>query len=78
MMECLSRLYPIALDGVSIGDPRFDRAEDPISGARGVVAMIRVADLAPGRHELQVGQPPRAVPGADDALERPYRIPFWR
>lgn len=78
LLDCLARLYPIALDEVTLADPRFDHAQDPASGLRGVVAMIRVADLAPGRHELEVSRPTREPPRAGDQPERPARIPFWR
>jgi hypothetical protein len=78
-LDCLALLYPVALDGVVIADPQFDRAEDAATGLRGVQAMIRVAELAPGRHELQISRPPPAGPRRPgDKPEPPYVIPFWR
>jgi hypothetical protein len=77
-LDCLALLYPIALDGIVIANPRFDRAEDPSTGLRGVQSMIRVAGLARGRHELQITRPPPGGsqdPGAKP--EPPYVIPFW-
>jgi hypothetical protein len=78
VLDCLALLYPIALDEVTIADPRFDRAQDPGTGLRGVIAMIPVGTLAPGRHELQVGFPPSPRRGPDDPAEPSYRIAFWR
>lgn len=78
VLDCLALLYPLALDGVTVADPRFDRAQDPVSGLRGVVAMLRIADLAPGRHLLEVARPGAPQRSADEADEPPYRIPFWR
>jgi hypothetical protein len=78
VLDCLALLYPLALDGVTIADPRFDRAQDPVTGLRGVVAMIRVAALVPGRHLLEVSRPPPFPRDPGEKAERPYRIPFWR
>lgn len=78
-LDCLALLYPVALDGIVIADPQFDRAEDAATGLRGVQSMIRVADLAPGRHELQISRPSPAGPRQpDEKPEPPYVIPFWR
>jgi len=77
-LDCLALLYPIALDGIVIADPQFDRAEDAATGLRGVQAMIHVGRLAPGRHELQITRPPPAGPRDPEAKpEPPYVIPFW-
>lgn len=77
-LDCLTSLYPIVLDGTPIADPQFDRATDVATGLRGVQAMIRVADLPRGRHELEIGRPRNPVEPADAAPLPPYRIPFWR
>src|SRR5690606_12173259 len=73
-LDCLARLHPVAIDGVPVTVP-FDAAEDPRMDQRGMLAMIPVADLARGRHELTVGRPPR---DRDDPDPDPWRIPFWR
>lgn len=75
-LSCLQALHPLAIDGVAVSVP-FDAAEDPRTGQRGMLAMIPVRELAPGRHELTIVQAPRK-PEPDDPTPRPYRIPFWR
>jgi hypothetical protein len=77
-LDCLALVYPLALDGITLADPQFDLADDPATGLRGVQAMIRVAQLAPGRHELQVGRPRNPALADDEPDEPPYLIPFWR
>jgi hypothetical protein len=76
-LDCLASLYGIAIDGIRVADPAFDRAIDPRTRLRGVVAMLSVAHLARGRHELQVRQ--AEIAGPPDARAAPaHRIPFWR
>ncbi|PZO05359.1 MAG: hypothetical protein DCF27_13950, partial [Lysobacteraceae bacterium] len=76
-LDCLGRIHALAVDGVPLQVP-FDAGEDEATGQRGMVAMIPVAALSPGRHELTV------MPVKRDAAEKggkpvtPYRIPFWR
>jgi hypothetical protein len=77
-LDCLALLYPIALDGIVIADPQFDLGDDRDTGLRGLLAMIRVADLPPGRHELEIRRPPDPARATDDPREVPYLIPFWR
>jgi hypothetical protein len=74
-LDCLAGLLEVRLDGVPVA-VRLDASEDPVSGQRGVLAMIPVEGLAAGRHELSLNQPPRRV----EVAEQPgrYLIPFWR
>lgn len=76
-LDCLAKLHPIAIDGVPVA-VAFDAAEDPLTGQRGMLAMIPVKALADGRHVLTVDQASRRRD--DDKGERPppWRIPFWR
>ena len=77
-LDCLAKLQPLSIDGVVVDVP-LDAAEDPRTGQRGVLAMIPVGDLAPGRHELTVPSPSDARDLRDGAKPKePYRIPFWR
>ncbi|MFO0584883.1 MAG: hypothetical protein U0229_21630 [Anaeromyxobacter sp.] len=73
-LACLARVLDIRLDGAPVEVP-LDATSDPLSDARGVVAMIPAQDLAPGRHELTVARIARK--GAEKPAV-PYRIPFWR
>ena len=77
-LDCLAKLQPLSIDGVVVDVP-LDAAEDPRTGQRGVLAMVPVGDLAPGRHELTVPSPSDARDLRDGAKPKePYRIPFWR
>lgn len=74
-LDCLARIHAVRLDGALL-KLRFDAAEDPDTGQRGMLAMIPVQGLAPGRHELvlrEASHRPKSV-----AMTRLYRIPFWR
>jgi hypothetical protein len=76
-LDCLASIHALAVDGQALQVP-FDAGEDPATGQRGMVAMIPVAALSPGRHELTV-MPVRAdAPEEGEAPLRPYRILFWR
>lgn len=76
-LDCLAAIHDIRIDGQPVA-VALDAAEDPQTGQRGMVAMIPMAGLARGRHELTLmpatGKGRRPV----DAQTRPYRIPFWR
>ena len=77
-LACLQSLHAVAIDGVPVDVP-FDAAEDPLTGQRGMLAMIPMVDVAPGRHELTVSPAPLdrdRAEGADPITL--YRIPFWR
>jgi hypothetical protein len=81
LLNCVAALHTIKLDGQPLPDLALDFYSDSKTGLRGMAAFIPVADLAPGRHELEVSRLPRAT---DDAKNReeiaanPDRIPFWR
>jgi hypothetical protein len=77
VLDCLARLYAPTLDGVAV-DVTFDAADDPASGLRGAVAMLRVKDLTPGRHELTVKRLRSPLDEPEDPDPPPHRIVFWR
>ncbi len=52
-LNCLAMLHAVQLDGKPIAI-RFDASDDRLSGQRGMLAMIPVGALAPGRHELSL------------------------
>jgi hypothetical protein len=74
-LACLARLADIRLDGAPVSVP-LDATTDPKTGQAGVLAMIPVGALAPGRHELSLNEPDRR--DSDGAPMRRYRIPFWK
>lgn len=77
-LDCLMRLRPLALDGEPLQDVRYELGEDARSGLRGLVAMIPVAGLAPGRHELRIEVPTPPGSKPDPERDAPHRIAFWR
>jgi hypothetical protein len=74
-LDCLARVLAIKLDGVPVNVP-FDATTDPANREQGVLAMIPVATLAPGRHEISLNEPENL--GFDGEPARRYRIPFWK
>lgn len=76
-LDCLAGLLDVRLDGEPVA-VTLDATTDPATGHRGVLAMIRVDRLAPGRHELTLRSPPRRSAAPDAPPRPPYRIPFWR
>jgi hypothetical protein len=77
---CFGKLLDVRLDGTALADPQFEIASDPATGLRGVIAMIDVRALAPGRHVLLVRRLPRGFdPSAPAPQAEPDdRIVFWR
>jgi hypothetical protein len=73
-LSCLASILDLRLDGEALAVPLL-ASQDPLTGMRGVLAMIPAGGLAPGRHELTVRRPPRRGRSDD---QRPFRIPFWR
>jgi hypothetical protein len=79
LLDCLTQLHPVSLDGTPLVSLRYDAASDPRTDRPALHAMIDVRSLAPGRHELRVARAP-APPGSHakrDAATA-YTIPFWR
>jgi hypothetical protein len=74
-LDCLARVLAIQLDGVAVS-VRLDATTDPANREQGVLAMIPVAALAPGRHEVSLNEPENL--GFDGSAARRYRIPFWK
>lgn len=74
VLGCMARLYQLALDDQPVVSPDLVFGEDVASGQRGVVAMLPIEPLGPGRHEVSVARVP-LLPGAE---QEPYRISFWR
>lgn len=66
-LRCFAQVLAIALDGTRIAAIDLNFANDAASEQRGVVAMIPVRDLAPGRHLLTVRRPPRE----EDEIDNP-------
>lgn len=80
-LACLQSLHGVILDGAKL-DPRYEIASDPRTDRPGLLAMIDVRALAPGRHELRIARPPRDSSnqrkGESDPDPGFDRIVFWR
>ena len=84
LLACLQAMHPVSLDGKPIDDLHFEIASDMKTRRPALLAMIDIRTLAPGRHELRVGDAPLASKAADaahdesDAESPGVVIPFWR
>lgn len=78
VLDCLAKVYAPQIDGQPVPNLRFDAANDEASGLRGVLAMIPVGALPPGRHELVVRRARSQLSDADAPVPPPHRIVFWR
>ena len=74
-LDCLARKLDLRVDGAAVA-VRFDATTDAGSGQPGLLAMVPVATLAPGRHELSMVSPSK--PPKPGAAPKRYRIPFWK
>jgi hypothetical protein len=74
-LDCLARMLDLRLDDRPVS-VRVDATSDPASGQPGVLAMLPIAALPPGRHELSLNEPDRRA--LDGAPLRRYRIAFWK
>ena len=68
VLECLSRLYEIELDGEPLENPTFLYSRHPRHGARGMVTYIPTAPLASGQHLLRIQ---KVDPFAENSDEEP-------
>lgn len=75
-LDCLARLLDVRVDDQSLA-LSFDASNDPKTGLPGVLAMVPVRDLAPGRHELSLVAVNTRREVAGEPARR-YRIPFWK
>jgi hypothetical protein len=72
-LACLARLHALQIDGKTL-DVAFLASSDPRTHQRGMLAMIPVAGLAEGRHDLVL----RAAPRTDATPAPLVHIPFWK
>jgi hypothetical protein len=76
MLDCLSRLHAVSLDGQPLGALQYDIGSDPRTGRPALQAMIDVRSLASGRHLLRVARAPAS--GAANDRGGADVIAFWR
>ena len=77
VLNCLTTLHEVALNGAPLRDPDFRFYEHPGTGMKGIIAYIPVDTLPRGRNVITV----KPVPRPDDTRgtpPRPYVIPFWK
>jgi hypothetical protein len=78
VLECARGLFDVRLNGAPQTGLQFDFGADAASEMRGFVAYLPTKDLARGRHELSVRNPPRSDdPPLDPADDGRFHIPFW-
>jgi hypothetical protein len=75
LRDCLLRHVRVELDGRPLPAERFVLGVHPVSGGRGLLAQLPVADLASGEHRVTVVESRRA---GDRRPPRRHVIPFWR
>ena len=71
-LQCLSGLIDIRLDGQALALPLL-ASTDAATGQPGMLAMVPVASLPSGQHEISLVRPGR--PGRESFH---YRIAFWK
>ena len=74
LLECLTRLRAVSLDGKPLTALHYDVGSDPRTRRPALQAMIDVRSLASGRHVLRVER----APGNDGAGDSADVITFWR
>ena len=78
LLACFAKHFEVRLDGELLATPP-DWYLDPSRDLRGLLFMVPLEGLAPGRHELQVVSPDdRTDDNPDAPASLPDRIPFWR
>lgn len=84
LISCLAQALDLRLDGVPVAADSLAFSSDPDSGLRGLLAVLPIAQLPAGRHEITLQQPLRVGDRDDEkeierhAARGPERIAFWR
>ncbi len=76
-LVCLSKLLAISIDGKLISVELMG-SSDPQTGQRGVIAMIPIQALVPGKHELSLIPPAHSTDSEKPGKVSVVRIPFWK
>ncbi|MBP7624463.1 MAG: hypothetical protein KA763_10875, partial [Xanthomonadales bacterium] len=76
--ECLARLHHLQIDGVTPKQVDYSVYIDPDTGVRGVMAMVDIAELARGRHVVELHWQPTLREVEWKRMRSDYRIPFWK
>ena len=75
-LACLARLSDIRIDGIP-QPVALQSSTDPGTDQPGMLAMLPVAALSAGPHELSLSEPARDSLAPTVRFRR-YRIPFWK
>ena len=75
-LDCLAKITDVRIDSITI-HARLDASTDPQTGQPGLLAMLPMATISPGRHELSLRMPAGEAKSSAAAARR-VRIPFWK
>jgi hypothetical protein len=78
VLECLSRIHDVTLDGAPRHDFQFRFYEHPASGIKGIITYIPADSLTRGQHVITVLPVPSPDAKPGDAPPSRFTIPFWR
>ena len=77
--DCFGGLFQIRINGRAMNNLEFHRLQGVDDAVDGVVTMIDVRDLGPGRHTLQLAHlDPETLDADPDKPAPPHVIEFWR
>ena len=78
LLDCVAAMHALTIDGQPVAGVTWDLLDRPAERIRGVLAMVPIAALAPGRHELVVARPQDAERRQAGLPRRDFHIPFWK
>jgi hypothetical protein len=80
VLAAIAKLHPLTLNGQPLDGVVWDFHTDPVSEVAGMLAMIPLHSLPPGRHELAIPRLDRRDEAAKATEDPPppWTIPFWR
>jgi hypothetical protein len=78
VLDCLTRLSAVTVDGTPVPNAPFRFYQHPTSGAPGMIAYLPTAGLAAGMHTISIAPLPRLPSSRSTRPLVPTVITFWR
>jgi hypothetical protein len=80
VLACIAGLHPLAINGTALTGISWDFHTEPVGELTGMLAMIDVRQLPPGRHELSIARLDTRETDemATKSAPPPWRIVFWK